>query len=130
MGSDAVQDTVIFNHTALGLTNQTVVTVNNFDETDNDRIAVTLNGTNITNGFTTLTAVNRTVSGANRVVEIAISTSLVASLGTLTDDSDSGTIEDAIAAASINSIGDGNSNYTFIVYPRTPPVPQMLASTR
>ena len=115
VGSDAVQDTVIFNHTALGLTDQTVVTVNNFDVTDSDRIAVTLNGTSITNGFTSI-GINGTVSGANIVVELDNSALVASAFGGLgpTDDSNGGTIEDAITAASINSITAGN--YTFIVY--------------
>ncbi len=116
LGSDAVQDTVIFNHDAVGIGNQTVVTVSNFDETDSDQIAVTLNGTSISNGFTELDLLNETISGTNRVIEIANS-SLVASAfggGGLTDDGNSGTIEDIIVAASIDNIPDGT--YTFIVY--------------
>ena len=93
LGSDAVQDTVIFNHAALGLTNQTVVTVDNFIVA-NDRIAVTLNGTSITaTGVLTITADNTSFAGSERIVEISINNAARVTTS-LTDDSDSGAIED------------------------------------
>jgi len=111
LGSDAVQDTVIFNHAALGLTNQTVVTVNNF-AVANDRIAVTLNGTADT-GLQTITADGTSFTGTNRIVEIAINNAARVTTD-LIGDGNGGAIENIIQAATTNLPATGS--YTFIIY--------------
>ncbi|MET3843466.1 VCBS repeat-containing protein [Bradyrhizobium sp. OAE829] len=114
LGSDAVQDTIIFNHTALGLADQTVVTVSNFDVADSDRVAVILNGTSITaTGVQTITADNTTFSGTARIVEIAINNAGRVTTS-LANDGDGSNIESIIQAATTNFPATGN--YTFIVY--------------
>jgi Ca2+-binding RTX toxin-like protein len=113
LGSDSAADKIVFSHAALGIDDQTVATVSNF-HVANDKVAVTLGGTDIADGpFQEITATNTNVAAGVEVIELHYATGVSASL---TDDSNGGAIETIIAAAT-NGIATGN--YTFIVYSDT-----------
>jgi len=113
LGSDAAQDTLIFNHTAIDTGHQTLVTVDNFNA-GGDRIAITLNGTSVTStGVETITGDNTTFSGTNRIVEIAINSANRVTTS-LNNDGDGSSIEQIIQSATNGFPATGN--YTFIIY--------------
>ena len=66
VGADVVQDTIILNHNALTPGDFSLVTVTDFDETDNDRGAVRLMAEPTAAAFQTITADNTNVTGTNR----------------------------------------------------------------
>ena len=110
LGTDSAADKIVFNHTSLGITDNTVATVSHFD-VNLDKIAVTLNGTAIADGaFQSVTATQTNIAAGTEVVELANPSFVVANL---TDDSNGGLVEAQIAAAT-NSIANGT--YTFILY--------------
>ena len=112
LGSDAVQDKVVFTHADLGTGHNTIATVSNFNVA-NDEIAVTLGAAAIADGtFLTVTGTQTNISAGVEVIELVNA----AWVGSLTADGDSGTIEGFIAAAT-DDIPTGN--YTFIVYSDT-----------
>ena len=113
LGSDSAADKIVFNHASLGLRDDTVATVSNFNVA-NDHIAVTLNGASITDGsFQTVTSTETNISAGVEVVEL-VNSSLVTA--TITDDGNNGAIEKVIQLAT-NNIPTGT--YTFIVYSST-----------
>ena len=117
LGSDAVQDKIVFTHASLSDGHNTLATVSNFDVA-NDRVAVTFNGAALADGpFQTVTsnAGTTNIVAGTEVVELAINDAafVTTSLG---NDANSDSIENIIGAA-INDIPTGN--YTFIVYSNT-----------
>ena len=113
LGTASAIDKVVFDHDATGNGNNTLVTVSNFSVA-NDRVAVILNGANISDGtYQQITSNGVNVSAGIEVVEIAISAAnrVTASLA---GDGDDGAIATIIADA----IGDfpATGNYTFIIY--------------
>ena len=113
---DGAADTIVFKHDALGITNNTVATVNNFS-VGTDKVAVLMNGNSLTVGaFSTIStnpSGDTAVSGGTQVIELALNTFVASDL---TDDVNSGDVEDAIADA-VGNIAAGS--YTFIVYSGT-----------
>ena len=113
LGSDLAADKIVFNHASLGLGDDTVATISNFVVAD-DRVAVNLNGTSLTDGsFQTVTATQTNISAGVEVVELVNSSFVTASL---TDDGNNGAIE-AIIQSATNGIATGT--YTFIIYSST-----------
>ena len=110
--SISATDKVVFTHASLGINQNTVATVSNFNVA-HDRVAITLNGVAIADGaFQTVTATQTNISAGVEVIEL-VNASWV---GSLTADGNSGAIEGFIVAAT-NGIAIGN--YTFIVYSDT-----------
>ncbi|WP_105439700.1 DUF5801 repeats-in-toxin domain-containing protein [Neorhizobium sp. T25_13] len=119
LASNSAKDEIIFNHDALGINNNTVATVSNF-ETGNDKIAITLGSgsspVQISNGgFQEINvSTNDVLFNSNKeVIEIVVDHGSVLDL---TKDSDGDAIEDVIANA-IDDIPAGT--YTVIVYSST-----------
>jgi hypothetical protein len=111
---DGAIDTIVFKHAGIDDGHDTAATVSNF-AVANDRVAVNLAGIAITDGaFQTISGVNATVAAGTEVIELVNSSFVTASL---TNDGNSASIEDIIAAASIDNIPTGD--YTFIVYSST-----------
>ncbi|MDK2759777.1 MAG: DUF5801 domain-containing protein [Sphingopyxis sp.] len=110
---DGAADKVIFNHNAVATGDNSVVTVSNF-AVANDKINIGVGGASSTDGtFVTVTSAQTSIAAGVEVIELVNSNWVT---GSLTDDSDSGVIEDFIQAAT-NAIPTGT--YTFIVYSGT-----------
>ncbi|WP_439375552.1 beta strand repeat-containing protein [Bradyrhizobium sp. DASA03120] len=106
LGSDSVTDKVVFSHASVGVGDNTLATISNFNVA-NDQVAVTLNSTQIANGaFQTISSLSTNATG--QVLEIVTNTS-----ASLTVDSDGGAIEGIIASA-IKNLAKGD--YTVVVY--------------
>ena len=107
LGIDSAADKIVFNHTSMGDTHNTVATVSHF-AVANDKIAVTFNGAAIANGtFTNISAADADNPG--EVIEL---TGAFTSPN-LTLDGNGAAIETVIANA-IDDIAAGT--YTVIVY--------------
>ena len=79
LGADSATDKVVFTHASLGISENTVATVSNFDVA-NDRVAITLGGAAIADGaFQTVTATQTNISAGVEVVEL-VNASWVGSL--------------------------------------------------
>ncbi|UFS81470.1 DUF5801 domain-containing protein [Rhizobium sp. T136] len=114
LGSDSAKDKIVFNHSSLSSSHNTVAIVSHFDVL-NDKIAVNLNNSSLTDGgFQSLTSDGTAIASA-RIIEVAINSGDRVTLS-LADDGNGDAIEDIIAAAT-NNIAVGT--YTFIIYSST-----------
>ncbi|MBN9580317.1 MAG: VWA domain-containing protein [Afipia sp.] len=113
--SDGASDRIVFKHAGIGINDNTVATISNF-EVANDKIAVLLNNVNITSGgFQVITSASTDVTVSPGGVIALVNSSTNTWVGSLTDDANNGAIEGYIQAAT-NTFNGGAGNYTFIVY--------------
>jgi T1SS-143 domain-containing protein len=115
LGTDSSADKVVFNHASLGISDNTVATISNFD-VGTDMLSVTLNGTAISDGaFVTVNSSDTDVeSSSNEIIEIAINNASYVT--TNLADTNGGAVETIIANA-IDDLLAGD--YTVIVYTNT-----------
>ncbi len=123
LGSDAVADKVVFSHATLGVGDNTVATVSNFNVA-NDSVAVVLNGANIADGsFQAITATGTNVSAGVEVISLFYNAGVSASLTEIQMEGPSRT---SLPPRLITSPwGTTRSSFTQIL-----PALLMLASTR
>ncbi|CDZ70039.1 Hypothetical protein NGAL_HAMBI2610_16400 [Neorhizobium galegae bv. orientalis] len=104
-------DKIVYNNASLDPAGNTAVVVNNFD-TENDRIAISLNGSSISGGFTSVSS-NSNIGSGVRIVSLTVSVSQ----DQFGDDGHNKNIEQKIVNATEDYADQGN--YIFVVYSST-----------